>query len=619
MVMFGRSARPANGLLATLAMVLVGCPPYVVQVNDSDPRYDWDGDGYCGSVLGCEDGSQPGDCDDEDRNIHPGAEEVCGDELDGDCSGDPDDALTDLDGDGDVDVACTDGTDCDDGNPDLNATDTDGDGITTCDGDCDDAEPLASPMTFEICGDGIDNDCDGEEISCNLAGTISLAEADVKIVGTSSWLGIAQNMSMGNAGDLDGDGFDDFMAGAVGHDVGGPNAGAVYVFSGAVDPGTTLADATALLIGTEDYDKAGRSLATVGDIDDDGLGDVLVGANQWEVEGAGKAYLLRGPLEGEFSLDVAYATFTGEADDDRLGTSVASAGDIDGDGRTDLLIGAHRNDEAADNAGAVYLVSDVVPGVTPILESASAKLMGEAELDYAGVGINGPGDLDLDGNNDLVIGAHYNDEAGESAGIVYVAYGPLVGTLSLADTGVKLLGELESSYAGLSIASGDMDADGVPDLLIGASGASVTGSEAGAAYLVHGPITEGRSLSMSDARFLGEFAGDRAGHTVAVAGDVNGDGLDDLLVNAYESGVAEEGAGTTYLLLSPHSGDVNLADAAARFLGEFVDDHAGYGLASAGDLNADGYADIAIGSSGYDDGDYQGCGAIYLLYGGAGL
>jgi hypothetical protein len=184
----GRSPR---WLPILLSWALLSCGDGLTfNANSSDPRYDNDGDGYCASLVFCEDGSRPGDCDDTDAAIGPAAVEVCGDDIDQDCTGGVDDGHADSDGDGSIAAACDDGDDCDDGDPALNQSDSDGDGPSTCDGDCDDGDPAlnqtdadsdgfttcegdcddfedaATPTGTEQCADEVDNDCNGITDDC---------------------------------------------------------------------------------------------------------------------------------------------------------------------------------------------------------------------------------------------------------------------------------------------------------------------------------------------------------------------------------------------------------------------------------------------------------------------
>ncbi len=563
---------------------------------DAD-EVDDDGDG----VMACED-----DCDDEDADVFPGAEEVCNGEDD-DCDGDVDEGH---DGDGDGFTTCgadgildTEDDDCDDGNPLLNLADTDADGWTTCEGDCDDDEALANPATAEVCNDWIDNDCDGTANGCGMHGEIDLSLADAKLTGESS--GDQAGIAVAG-GDVDGDGFSDVLVGAWYDATGGTDAGAVYVVYGPVTGDMGLALADAKLIGEASADYAGRSLSCAGDVDGDGNDDILVGA--YGVDDAGAAYLLYGPVSGNLDLSGADAKFVGETAGDAVGFSVSGAGDVNADGYADIIVGAHMEDEGGESAGAAYLLHGPLYG-TISLDTATAKLVGEEADDKAGVSVSGAGDVDGDGYDDILIGAYQNG-TGE-AGKTYMVYGPVSSTVDLGSADAILLGEAGDDGAGISVSTaGDVDGDGYDDVLVGAYAHDAGGSNAGVAYLLHGPIYGSIELSLADTTFIGEVAGDYAGYTVSAGGDLNGDGLDDIVVGAKRESTGGYRAGAAYLLYSSAPGDVDLSLADAKAIGEVTEDSAGYAIAPAGDVDGDGYDDLLVGALGHESG------AAYLMLGG---
>jgi len=163
-----------------------------------------------------------------------------------------------------------------------------------------------------------------------------------------------------------------------------------------------------------------------------------------------------------------------------------------------------------------------------------------------------------------------------------------------------------------------VNADGADDLLVGVTASDAGGaSDSGAVYLVLGPVTGSATLSTDlGARITGKYAGDYAG-SVATAGDVDGNGLDDVLVGAYAEDAAGSESGAVYLFLAPFSGALSVRDADARLVGENAYDVAGIALAPAGDPNDDGWADILVGAPGTGDSAYTTTpGSAYLLYGG---
>ena len=260
------------------------------------------------------------------------------------------------------------------------------------------------------------------------------------------------------------------------------------------------------------------------------------------------------------SLSSTGCHFVGEEQGDIAGYSVASAGDVDGDGLDDLLIGAPRNGDGGEHAGKAYLLlgSSLGSSSTIDLSAADYAFVGEHAGDRTGHSVASAGDVDGDGLDDLVIGAPHNDDGGESAGKAYLVLGSSLGsssTINLSDADYALVGENVGDIAGYSVASaGDVDGDGLDELLVGAQGNDDGGEHAGKAYLLLGSSLGSTStiyLSDADYAFVGENAGDGSGKSVASAGDVDGDGLDDLLIGAAHNVDGGESAGKAYLLISP--------------------------------------------------------------------
>jgi len=205
-----------------------------------------------------------------------------------------------------------------------------------------------------------------------------------------------------------------------------------------------------------------------------------------------------------------------------------------------------------------------------------------------------------DGQADLLVGAPGESTVGSDAGAVYVLAGPISASASLADADAKLMGCATGDGAAIPAVAGDVDGDGLDDVLVGAWGRDDAGTAAGAAYLCYGPIWSTAELSVADATLLGESPLDMAGWAVAGAGDADGDGLDDFMVGALGHDGGGVDAGAAYLFLSQVYGSASLADADAKLSGSTVGEGAGNALASAGDLDDDGRSELLVGASSSD-------------------
>jgi hypothetical protein len=425
--------------------------------------------------------------------------------------------------------------------------------------------------------------------------TLDLSTADAKFVG-EDFLGAGD---VSDAGDVDGDGHDDVLIGPWFFASG--ITGAAYLVLGPVTGTLDLAGADAKLVGEAADDCAGCDISGAGDVDGDGRDDLLLGAygNDEGGTSSGAAYLVLGPVTGTLSLALADAKLVGD-EATFAGRRVSSAGDVDGNGHDDLLIGTAENEESA-----AYLVLGPVTG-TLDLSLADAKFVHTTQDSCAG-------DVDGDGHSDLLFGAS-TIFTGSDAGAAFLVLGPVTGTLDLSSMAdATLVGEDAGDWAGDNVSdAGDVDSDGHDDLLVGALRNSEGAHYAGAAYLVLGPVTGSRDLSLADAKFLGENPFDYAG-TVSGAGDVDGDGHDDLLVGAMYNGQGGSDAGAAYLVLGPVTGTLDLSQADVKLVGEDAYDHAGETVSGAGDVDGDGRADLLVGAPWADD--YVG--NAYLIYGGA--
>ena len=577
------------------------------------------------------------DCDDGDPTVYPGAPEIC-DGVDSNCDGRADLGeigtwYVDSDGDGygdpdsseetcDPDPAWIDvGDDCDDTDYAVSPSaseacndvdddcdgkvdedfDEDGDGYggAYCGGsDCDDANPAINPGAHEVCDDDVDDDCDGEAPPCGFSGETDLADADGKWFASRRDADLARLIEVA---DLDGDGSNDVLAATFYDDFW---AGGGYVLPNPL-PGTTDIDSVAWHLAGSTYSTgAGRSIG-VADTDGDGYQDVMFGAPYGDEP---SAYILLGAITADRSLADADVILVG----DKWswcghGSDLA---DVNGDGLGDAVVGCYYDDNGGGaHSGTIAITYGPLTDGLHIPDEADAYLTGGADEAFAGRLVRAGGDFDGDGIGDILLSI-YDHTAAPYAGAVLVVLGPVSGTGSLDDAAVKMLGEQPMDIAGSALAMGDIDGDGIADAIVGSRGNAVV-SGAGAAYVVAGPASPTVLLSEADAIVRGDAAEQYAGMGLA-AGDVEGDGFDDLLVGAPFDDTVDTNAGAAFLFAGPLTGTWTTADAEAVFWGEGLSNGAAQGVAI-GDVDGDGWSELLIGAPNAGDSVGEG-GALYIQW-----
>ena len=380
--------------------------------------------------------------------------------------------------------------------------------------------------------------------------------------------------------DGDGDGIDDLLIVGYKSDVGGFNRGKIAFFSGGLlgEHGTrSFADAELMLYGEVAGDSMGHSVDWAGDVDGDGIADIVTGAHGHSTTGetSGRTYLiLSGKLSDNDELtfpDAADYIWDGEEAGDESGKRNVYVGDIDGDGLADIATVSLLNQEngSGDSAtgerrgsGKFYIMlsSDInaIPaGTVMSADDAAYAWVGEEGGDALGYGVDAMGDFDGDGLDDVCAGSRGNGTNADAAGKSYVISAtdmPSLGTRDMGEASYGFLGEGQDDWSGMAVSpAGDMDRDGLPDLTIGAMGHSTEDKElVGRGYLFYAQNTEPGVHELSDADhiFEGEYAWDGAGYRTMGAGDLNGDGLPDMLMSAWQGDVPDQ-PGKVYVLLNP--------------------------------------------------------------------
>jgi len=384
-------------------------------------------------------------------------------------------------------------------------------------------------------------------------------------------------VSVAGAGDVDGDGVADIVVGAQANDAAGENAGAAYVYSGAAG------ERIHTFLGDRPNDLFGAAVAGVGDVNGDNRDDIIVGAPVLQTDGKSPGYA--SVFSGATGNEIHKLTDGASGAD--FGAAVGSTSDVDGDGVRDLIIGAPFVNEPGDTLpGSVYLYS----GATGALLRA---FTGESQNDRFGRAVAGVSDLDNDGAGDVLVGAFLNDAGGVSAGRAYVLSGATGATIH------TMTGDAAGDQFGWSVDSaGDVNQDGSDDLIVGAWANDAAGTNSGAAYVYCG-ATGDRIYT-----FTGDMSGDELGLAVAGAGDLDLDGVPDLIVGANQfqnggSGYVSVYSGASGALLHRWSGELN-------------EDEFGGRISALRDTNGDGLNDLLVGAPVSDAGGAN-AGRAYIL------
>ena len=359
--------------------------------------------------------------------------------------------------------------------------------------------------------------------------------------------------------------------------------------------------------------RFGFSVATAGDVNGDGYSDVIVGAPQYDAYWCvGMAWVFLGSATGlattpdwSESCDDGIYPYT----DDRFGQSVATAGDVNGDGYSDVIVSAvtHGSNETHRGQAYVYLGSATGLAHAPVWTAE-----GDQDGAYFGYVVASAGDVNGDGYSDVIVSAVLHDNGQTDEGRAYVYLGSTTGPATTAAWTAE--SNQASAWLGESVAgAGDVNGDGYSDVIVGVI------------YYDNGQTNEGRAyVYLGSATGLGTIPAWTAesnqadadlGYVVGTAGDVNGDGYADVIAGApyYDNGQADEGRAYVYL---GSAGGLGLTPAWAA-----ESDQAGawFGtaVATAGDVNGDGYSDVIVGAPLHDNGQSDE-GRAFLYLGSAG-
>ncbi len=508
----------------TNSMNAIGCDDYFA---------DADADGYGSAHATCwcapsgsYTASDATDCDDTDTAINPGAAEICNDGADNNCD-DSAGACGPVSGP----LASADLYYWGEANEDFSAYDL---AMADFNGDGDLDLIIGSPS----------HDSGGTDLG---AAHVVLGGPDVRSGSLASEIRLTNTYASGglytaghvaNAGDVNADGYEDLL-------IGGDGINAHLVLGSATPTSLSLtasnARYTVSTINSELNDLTG-----VGDVNGDGYDDLLFGDyfDDYGSDNSGTIFLVYGSATpSSTALTAADVRFWGPDRYDYAGYTIAGPGDVDGDSVADLLIGSDGADVGGSDSGGAWFLSGATADSNLALSAADAFFAGEAVRDEAAF-VAGAGDINQDGYADFAVGAPYNADGGVDAGAVYVVYG----ALSLSDQPLSASPQftgVAGDAAGTDLSpAGDQDGDSYDDLLVGGVG---YGSAGGAWLVLGGPSLASTDLASAGAVYAGESSNDRAGTSVA-SGDHNADGLPDLFIGAITNDDGGTDRGTTYMI-----------------------------------------------------------------------
>ena len=408
-----------------------------------------------------------------------------------------------------------------------------------------------------------------------------------------------------------------------------------------IEPFQKISDTAGNFTGTlDDGDFFSCSVASIGDLNGDGVSDIAVGTHRDNDGGPyrGAVWILflnsDGTVKSHQKISSTEGDFTGTLDDnDSFGYSIANIGDLNGDGITDIAVGAYMDGDGGPYRGAVWILflnSDGTVKNHQKISDTQGNFTGTLDMyDFFGNSIANIGDLNGDGVSDIAVGAYFDYDGGPYHGAVWILFLNTDGTVKshqkISSAEGNFTGTLNTyDFFGYSVASmGDLNGDGISDIAVGGGIYVNPGNDKGAVWILfmntNGTVKSHQKISDTEGGFTGtEDVNDHFGYSVANIGDLNSDGVSDIAVGAYGDDDGGNARGTVWILFLNSDGTVKshqkISDTQGNFTGTLDDgDYFGYAVANIGDLNGDGVTDIAVGAI-YDDDGGTNRGSVWILF-----
>ncbi len=594
--------------------------------SDCTDPVDYNCDGSVGYVDADADGwAACEDCDDSDLGDNPAATEIAGNGDDEDCDGaeicfvDADDDAYVVSGAATVASADSDCLDAGEG--------TDAEPAT----DCLDTDASAYPGAPETC-DTVDDDCDGEIDEEATDRATWYADADTDTYGDAATSTLACTQPSGFVADatdcLDTDASAYPGAPETCDDVDDDCDGTID--DEAVDQGTWYADADSDTYGDASTSTIACDAPSGYVADSTDCDDAASGTNPGAAEACGG-----GDEDCDGSTDesgsTGESTWYTDADADGYTVSGTLSACAEPSGYS-AASGTSDCDDAASstNPGAAEVCDDGIDNNCAVDACALSGTFGAADADVGifgttttdtvGSAVTASGDLNGDGAHDLVVAGSGRDTGASNAGAVYVFYGPLDGTETLATADVVISGAEAGEAIGESAVEilPDVDGDGDDELLIGAAKRDASGADSGRTYLFLGGSLTTTTVASAYATMSGASASDYAGWSVQGVGDVDGGGTPDLVIGSYGRGGTDAGLAALVYGESVVAGDTVITTGAdVLFTGSTTSGNLGWATGGA-DFDGDGLSDVAVGSPNQSSSTTTG-GRVFVQYGDAAL